>query len=81
MAEQSIIVYATDWCPDCTRAKRFLERNNIPYQWINIDHDKIAEQFVIKTNHGMRSVPTIIWPNGTILVEPSDQQLAHVLGL
>ena len=79
MSEQSVIVYATDWCPDCRRAKRFLDRHNIPYQWVNIDHDKEAEQLVIKTNQGMRSVPTIICSDGTVLVEPSDQQLAQVL--
>jgi mycoredoxin len=76
MSEQSVIVYATDWCPDCRRAKRFLDQHNIPYQWINIDHDKEAEKAVIKTNQGMRSVPTIICSDGTVLVEPSDQQLA-----
>ncbi len=79
MTEQSIVVYATDWCSDCRRAKRFLEQHNIPYRWVNIDHDKEAEQFVIKTNQGMRSVPTIICFDGTVLVEPSDQQLAQQL--
>jgi mycoredoxin len=79
MSVQSVIVYATDWCPDCRRAKRFLDKHNIPYQWINIDHDKDAEQLVIKTNRGMRSVPTII-ADGTVLVEPTDQQLAQLLG-
>ena len=81
MAEQSIIVYATDWCPDCQRAKRLLDKHNIPYKWVNIDHDKAAEQLVIQSNHGMRSVPTIIWPDGTILVEPSDQRLRQALNL
>jgi mycoredoxin len=77
MSEQSVIVYATDWCPDCRRAKRFLDQHNIPYRWINIDHDKEAEQVVIKTNRGMRSVPTLICDDGTVLVEPSDHQLAQ----
>lgn len=79
MPEQSITVYATEWCPDCRRAKSFLDTHNLPYQWVNIDHDKAAEQFVIKTNQGMRSVPTIICSDGTVLVEPSDQQLAQQL--
>jgi glutaredoxin-like protein len=77
MPEQSIIVYATDWCSDCRRAKRFLDQHNIPYRWVNIDQDKEAEQLVIKTNQGMRSVPTICCSDGTILVEPSDQQLVQ----
>ena len=77
MPEKSITVYATDWCSDCRQAKRFLDQHNIPYRWVNIDQDKEAEQLVIKTNQGMRSVPTIFCSDGTILVEPSDQQLAQ----
>ncbi len=81
MPEQTITVYATDWCPDCRRAKIFLDQHNIPYKWVNIDHDAAAEQFVKQTNRGMRSVPTIIWTDGTVLVEPSDMRLAQQLGL
>jgi mycoredoxin len=77
MSEPSIIVYATDWCSDCRRARRFLDQHHIPYRWVNIDHDKTAEEFVKMTNQGMRSVPTIICSDGSLLVEPSDQQLAN----
>jgi len=79
MADEIIIVYATDWCGDCRRARRFLDRHSIPYQWINIDKDKEAEAFVRETNHGNRSVPTIVLPNGKILVEPSEQELQENL--
>ncbi len=75
MADEIIIIYATDWCWDCRRARNFFDRREIPYQWINIDRDIQAEKFVIETSHGNRSVPTIILPGGEILVEPSNQQL------
>ncbi len=71
-----IKVYGTDWCGDCIRAKRFFQKNQIPYEWINIDKDKEAEKLVIEINHGNRSVPTIILHDGSILVEPSDAQLS-----
>ena len=45
--------------------------NDIEFEWINIDDDPLAEQFVLETNQGMRSVPTILFPDGSILVEPS----------
>ncbi len=77
MADQPIIVYATQWCSDCRRAKRFFEQQQIACQWIDIDHDPVAEQKVIQLNRGMRSVPTIICADGSVLVEPSDQQLAQ----
>jgi mycoredoxin len=78
-ASPLIVIYATTWCPDCRRARRFFDKNGIPYQWINIDHDPQGEQFVIQTNRGNRSVPTIVFPDGSLLVEPSNQQLAEKL--
>ncbi len=77
MTEEMIIVYGTEWCWDCRRARKFFDQKNIPYQMINIDKDQIGEQFVLQTNHGMRSVPTIVLPDGTIIVEPSDRELAE----
>jgi mycoredoxin len=79
MPDSQIIVYGTNWCGDCRRARKFLDSYNIPYQWINIDHDNQSEQVVIKINRGMRIVPTILFPDGTILVEPSNSKLAEQL--
>jgi mycoredoxin len=76
-----IKVYGTHWCGDCRRARRFLDKNDIHYDYINIDGNKEAEQFVTKTNRGMRSVPTIVFEDGSILVEPSDRALAEKLGI
>jgi mycoredoxin len=72
---QKIIVYGTAWCPDCRRAKRMLDQNSVSYVWIDIDNDAEGRKFVEKTNHGNRSVPTIVFPDGSILVEPSDSEL------
>jgi mycoredoxin len=71
-----IFVYGTDWCGDCIRAKRFFDQNKIPYRWVNIDHDEAGEKTVLEVNHGNRSVPTIIFPDGSILVEPSTHALS-----
>lgn len=76
-----IIVYGTTWCGDTRRARRFLEQNNIPYVWIDIDQDKEARAFVEKVNNGFRSVPTIIFPDGSMLVEPSTRKLGEKLGI
>jgi glutaredoxin-like protein len=81
MTEAKITVYGTNWCGDCRRTRHFLEKNQVEYKLINIDEDKNGEQFVIKTNHGMRSVPTIVFEDGSILVEPSNRALAEKLGL
>jgi mycoredoxin len=79
MAEAMIKMYGTKWCFDCRRAKKFFDKHSIPYIWINIDDDKAGELFVIETNNGMRSVPTIVFPDGSTLVEPSKRELANKL--
>jgi len=75
MPNSKIIVYGTNWCFDCRRARKFLDRNNIIYDWVDIDKNRQAEELVLKTNKGKRSVPTIIFPDGSFLVEPSNKQL------
>jgi mycoredoxin len=79
MTETTLIVYGTNWCGDCRRTQRFLQDNQVDYRFINIDQDKKGEQFVLTANRGMRSVPTIVFPDGSILVEPSNNQLAQKL--
>ncbi len=74
MAE-NIKVYGTAWCPDCSRAKSVFAKNNVKYDWIDIEKDPAAADYVVKVNKGSRSVPTIIFPDGTVLVEPSNFDL------
>jgi mycoredoxin len=79
--QQAIIVYGTSWCADCFRTRHFLDKHAIRYQWMNIDNNRGAEEIVLKVNHGMRSVPTILFEDGTILVEPSNATLAKKLAI
>jgi len=75
----TIIVYGTNWCWDCRRTRRFLDQRQVQYKWVDIDRDKTAEAYVRKANRGNRSVPTILFPDGEILVEPTNQALANKL--
>lgn len=75
--KNSVIFYGTAWCPDCVRAKMVLEQNQINYQFIDINQDPQAIIEIEKINKGLRSVPTIIFPDKTILVEPSNQDLEN----
>jgi len=81
MGENELIVYATGWCGDCSRARRFLEAHRVAYRWIDIDRDREAEALVRKVNRGNRSVPTLVFPDGSMLVEPSNPDLARHLGI
>jgi len=77
----TIIVYATSWCPDCRRAKKFLIDHGIPFEYVDIDKNREGHAYVKQVNHGNRSVPTILFPDGSILVEPDNSQLAEKLGI
>ena len=70
-----IVIFSTQYCSDCLRAKAFFEANNISYIPISIEGNPAATEFVMEMNHGFKSVPTIIFPDGSVLVEPSWQEL------
>jgi mycoredoxin len=74
-----IVFYGVSWCGDCRRARRVFSEQSVPYVDVDIDQDTKAADFVIKLNRGNRSVPTIIFPNGTKLTEPSTATLTENL--
>lgn len=71
-----VTMYATRWCGDCRRARRWLDAHGIAYTMIDIDRDAQAAAYVMQINGGMRSVPTIVFSDGSILVEPTSRELA-----
>lgn len=70
-----IVMYSTQYCSDCLRAKAFFEEYNISYIPVPLDGNPAATEFVMQMNDGYQSVPTIVFPDGTVLVEPSWQEL------
>ena len=76
-----IVMYSTSWCSDCHRAKYLLDEYGISYLNIDVDEDKEGLVFVKQVNNGKRVVPTIVFPDKTILVEPSNMQLAEKAGI
>ena len=77
----SITIYGAYWCPDCRRSKQFLGEHQIPYHWVDIEQDKAGEAYVLQKNNGKRIIPTIEFSDGSILVEPSNAEIAARLGL
>jgi thioredoxin reductase (NADPH) len=80
-ANESIVVYSTNWCPDCQRAKQFLGDHRIPYENVDIELNEEGIAYVEKVNNGMRVVPTIVFPDGSVLREPSNTELAQKLDI
>jgi mycoredoxin len=75
MQPSQIVMYTTEYCSDCRRAKAFFEANGIGYLRVGIEGNEEATNFIIKINNGYRSVPTIIFPDGAILTEPGWEEL------
>ncbi|MDO9086549.1 MAG: FAD-dependent oxidoreductase [Anaerolineaceae bacterium] len=78
---ENITVYSTTWCSDCKRAKKFFGEQRIAYTNIDIEEKPEFIEIVEKINGGKRSVPTIVFPDGSVLVEPTNAELAEKLGL
>ncbi|MCB0196562.1 MAG: FAD-dependent oxidoreductase [Anaerolineae bacterium] len=79
--DKNITIYGAYWCPDCRRSKRFLSEQQIDYDWVDIEKDKEAQAYVEEINKGKRIIPTIVFDDDSILVEPSNAELAQKLGL
>lgn len=71
----SITMYSADWCGDCVRSKRLLDSLQVSYEIIDVESVPGASEKVIEINGGMRSIPVILFPDGTHLTEPSDIDL------
>ena len=81
MPDANLTVYGAPWCPDCKRSKKFLGEMRIPYNWVDIDQDEEGRNRVQELNDGKQIIPTIVFEDGSILVEPTNAELAAKLGI
>ncbi|HQY32792.1 glutaredoxin domain-containing protein [Actinotalea sp.] len=71
----AVTVYGADWCGDCLRSKALLEREGVPYAWVDLVADPERTAEVVRRNGGRQSIPVIVFPDDSHLTEPSDPQL------
>jgi glutaredoxin len=67
-------VYVTAWCPDCRRAIRFLDRQGIAYESIDVDESEEGEELVLRVNDGRRKVPTFEIEGRYFACSPYDRE-------
>ncbi len=67
----SLTVFSTTWCGYCTRLKSHLDRAGIPYSEVDVEEDLDAAEVVIKVNKGNRTVPTVVFADGSTATNPS----------
>jgi glutaredoxin-like protein len=70
-----ITMYGADWCGDCRRSKRLFEELDIQVNHIDVEVDESAAAKVQEINGGAKSIPVIVFSDGTHLTEPSDNDL------
>ena len=75
MAHADITMYGADWCGDCRRSKRLFEELDIQVNHIDVEVDESAAAKVQEINGGAKSIPVIVFSDGTHLTEPSDNDL------
>lgn len=76
-----LTMYSTQWCGYCQRLKAQLGREGITITEIDIEHDAEAAVLVEKINGGNRTVPTVVYEDGTAVTNPSLRQVKEKLGL
>ena len=79
MSANEVIIYSADWCGECRRSKRLMDSLNVAYTLIDVEKDLSAADKVIEINGGAKSIPVIVFSDGTHLTEPSDNDLTAKL--
>lgn len=74
-ATNAVTMYTTSWCGYCVRLKKMMQREGIDYAEVNIETDEQAADLVMKANGGNRTVPTLVFADGSALTNPSIDQV------
>ena len=73
-------MYSTPWCGYCHRLKSQLERAGIDFEMVDIERQPEAAQIVERVNRGNQTVPTLVFPDGTAMTNPSLAQVKAQIG-
>lgn len=74
-----LTVYGTSWCPDVRRSRALLDDAGVGYRYVDLEQDAAATRMVRSLQNGHRRIPTVVWDDGTVLVEPDDDELRAAL--
>ena len=74
-----LIMYTTQWCGFCKNLKRQLAKDGIEMTEIDIERDPAAAEYVMSVNGGNQTVPTVVFPDGTAMTNPSAAQVRERL--
>ena len=75
----NLTMYSTVWCGYCRRLKAQLDRAGISFREVDIEHDAVAAAIVAGANGGCQTVPTVLLPDGSILTNPTIDQITEAM--
>ena len=75
-----VTMFSTQWCGYCVRLKKLMQREGIEFAEVDIENDAAAADLVMRANGGNRTVPTLLFADGTALTNPSLDQVKSQLG-
>ncbi|MGP3533774.1 glutaredoxin family protein [Microbacterium sp. RD1] len=77
-AASELVVYGTPTCADCRRSRALLDARGVSYRWVDLTLDPHAAEWV-RRELGRLSTPYLVLPDGSTMVEPSDDELTSAL--
>ena len=80
-APDMLVLYGASWCPDCRRSKAFLSEQRVPFHYVDLELSPEQNATVERWNDGKRIIPTLVFPDGSHLAEPTNEELAEKVGL
>ncbi|MEO7364415.1 MAG: FAD-dependent oxidoreductase [Candidatus Saccharimonadales bacterium] len=80
-SEKPILVYGAEWCADCHRTRALLDKYELAYTYLNIDEDADAKAKMLELVDVRNTIPTVVFTDGSIMQEPSNDQLLDKLNL
>lgn len=78
MSDQKIQMYGADWCGDCIRSKRQLTELGIEFIYLDVEHDDALRDAALQIS-GVQSIPVVVFPDSSYLVEPSNPAMIEKL--
>lgn len=70
-----LTIYSTEWCGYCHRLMKQLDREGVGYDVVDIENDPASADYVMSVNGGSQTVPTVVFPDGSALTNPSLAQV------
>jgi thioredoxin reductase (NADPH) len=78
---EGLRVAGSQWSPQSYAVREFLSRNQVPYEWKDVEKDEPTRALIVATHGSVERLPVIFLPDGRTLVDPTQAELTTEIGL